>query len=97
MGTMGTNPNGNGGGDYGGGLGFRKALFAVQLTILAGLPASAFWGEITHKWQWTPTWERIYYVTVASVLLGLGILRLPQIIEAFRLWRGGGAPPPAQQ
>lgn len=67
---------------------FRLALLAVQIALIGGIPVSAFIAELRTDWSWTPAWERIYYVTVAAAMIGLGMLRLPEILEAVRAWRG---------
>jgi len=90
MGSLGTDRNGDGVGPGSGGGGFRKALLAVQIVLIAAAPCSFFIGKLFYGFELTPEWERMYYFGIVTpTFVALGLLRAPQIIEAVRAWRGG--------
>lgn len=72
---------------------FRLALFAVQVGIIGGAPLGDFLSAI-YGWgyEWTPARQQIWYVSVLAAMIGLGMLRLPEILEGIRAWRGTPEP-----
>lgn len=82
-------PSGGNGNGRGSGW-FRLALFAVQVVLIGGLPVCAFLADVYTDWQLTPIWRDFYYYgIVLPTLLGLGLLRVPEIIQAYRTVRNG--------
>lgn len=73
---------------------FRETLLAVQVCLyltlpIAGFCAEVFTAELPHPWQLTPVWERLYYLgIVIPSLIGQGLLRAPEMIQALQAWRG---------
>lgn len=84
-------------------LGFRQALFTVQLAIYLGLPAAGFIAQIAGVWTWNDYWQNVWLVSVCASLASQGVLRLPQVLEAATKLASAlaalkaGVPPPEEE